>query len=147
MAVVTEGTGRAAQIGRPAAGKTGTSQDFRDAWFVGFTAELVTGVWFGNDDGAPMRAVSGGRLPASLWHEYMATVLEGQPVKPLPMPAAAAPVADSASPPLTSEPGERGSQPAAVAPAPAGSAPVRPSVTVTRDGGAPAVRDVPIDKR
>ncbi len=147
MAVVSEGTGRAAQIGRPAAGKTGTSQDFRDAWFVGFTAELVTGVWFGNDDGAPMRAVSGGRLPAALWHEYMATALEGQPVKPLPMPAAV-PVAESGGVPLTPpEPGERGAQPAGMSSAPAGATSARPSVTVTREGGSPAVRDAPIDRR
>ena len=52
--VIAEGTGRAAQIDRPAAGKTGTSQDFRDAWFVGYTADLVTGVWIGNDDDTPM---------------------------------------------------------------------------------------------
>jgi len=61
-------TGRqAALAGRPAAGKTGTSQDFRDAWFVGYTANLVTGVWFGNDDGKPTRKLTGGSLPAVAW--------------------------------------------------------------------------------
>ena len=64
-ASVEWGTGKAAKIGRPAAGKTGTSQEFRDAWFVGFTRELVAGVWFGNDDGEPMTNVTGGGLPAS----------------------------------------------------------------------------------
>ena len=58
--VVDWGTGTAAKIGRPAAGKTGTSQDFRDAWFVGFTAQLVTGIWFGNDDNKAMDKVTGG---------------------------------------------------------------------------------------
>lgn len=90
--VVSWGTGRAADPGRPAAGKTGTSQDFRDGWFVGFTAELVTGVWVGNDDGKPMSKVSGGTLPAKLWGSYMAAALEDEPVRPLPVPTPAAPV-------------------------------------------------------
>ena len=83
-ATVVWGTGKAAQPGRAAAGKTGTSQDFRDAWFVGFTAELVTGVWFGNDDSAPMDKVSGGTLPAQLWGRVMRRGLEGLPQRPLP---------------------------------------------------------------
>jgi penicillin-binding protein 1A len=83
-ATVVWGTGKAAQPGRAAAGKTGTSQDFRDAWFVGFTAELVTGVWFGNDDATPMNKVSGGTLPAQLWGRVMQRGLEGQPLHPLP---------------------------------------------------------------
>src|SRR3546814_13524823 len=70
-ATVVWGTGKAAQPGRAAAGKTGTSQDFRDAWFVGFTAELVTGVWFGNDDATPMDQVTGGSLPAQRWGRVM----------------------------------------------------------------------------
>ncbi|HWA44518.1 MAG TPA: PBP1A family penicillin-binding protein, partial [Hypericibacter adhaerens] len=61
-AVVDWGTAKAGQIGRPAAGKTGTTQDYRDAWFIGFTAELVTGVWVGNDDGHPMKKVAGSGL-------------------------------------------------------------------------------------
>ena len=80
------GTGKAARIGRPVAGKTGTAQDYRDAWFVGFTAELVTGVWVGNDDRRPMHKVVGGGLPARLWHDFMLAALEGQPVEPLPWP-------------------------------------------------------------
>jgi penicillin-binding protein 1A len=83
-AVVVWGTGKAAQPGRAAAGKTGTSQDFRDAWFVGFTADLVTGVWFGNDDGAPMKKVTGGSLPARLWGRFMKRGLDGLPQRPLP---------------------------------------------------------------
>jgi penicillin-binding protein 1A len=84
--VVDWGTGKAARIGRPAAGKTGTGQEYRDAWFVGFTAELVTGVWVGNDDNSPMNKVVGGGLPAQLWHNYMVAALDGEPARPLPRP-------------------------------------------------------------
>jgi penicillin-binding protein 1A len=77
--VIAEGTGRAANIGRPAAGKTGTTQDYRDAWFVGFTPNLVTGVWVGNDDGTPMKRVTGGSVPAHIWHDFMAAALAGTP--------------------------------------------------------------------
>jgi penicillin-binding protein 1A len=90
-AVVAGGTGRAANPGRPAAGKTGTSQDFRDAWFIGYTGELVTGVWMGNDDSSPMKRVTGGSYPAKLWRSYTRAALEGRPVKPLPSPVASAP--------------------------------------------------------
>ena len=83
-ATVVWGTGKAAQPGRAAAGKTGTSQDFRDAWFIGFTAELVTGVWFGNDDSTPMDKVTGGSLPARLWGRVMRRGLDGLPQRPLP---------------------------------------------------------------
>ena len=83
-ATVVWGTGKAAQPGRAAAGKTGTSQDFRDAWFLGFTAELVTGVWFGNDDSTPMQKVTGGSLPAQLWGRFMKRGLDGLPHRPLP---------------------------------------------------------------
>jgi penicillin-binding protein 1A len=66
------GTGRRAAVaGRPSGGKTGTSQDFRDAWFIGYTADLVVGVWVGNDDGTPMKTVTGGGLPARIWHDFM----------------------------------------------------------------------------
>ncbi len=78
--VVTSGTGKAARLDRPAAGKTGTSQDYRDAWFIGFTAELVAGVWVGNDNSAPMKRVTGGSLPAQIWHGFMADALHGVPV-------------------------------------------------------------------
>jgi penicillin-binding protein 1A len=83
-ATVVWGTGKAANPGRPAAGKTGTSQDFRDAWFVGYTAEVVAGVWLGNDDGAAMDRVSGGSLPAALWGRVVARALQGTPPRPLP---------------------------------------------------------------
>jgi penicillin-binding protein 1A len=81
---VAWGTGKGADPGRPAAGKTGTSQGFRDAWFVGFTAELVAGVWAGNDDGAPMDGVTGGAIPAAIWRETVARALAGEPKRPLP---------------------------------------------------------------
>lgn len=84
--VVTSGTGRRARLNRPAAGKTGTSQGFRDAWFIGFTAELVTGVWLGNDNSTPMKKVSGGSFPATLWKDFMQDALRGTPVRRLPLP-------------------------------------------------------------
>ncbi|PIB93853.1 PBP1A family penicillin-binding protein [Caulobacter sp. FWC2] len=71
--VVTEGTAKRAAFGRPAAGKTGTSQNWRDAWFVGFTPDYVTGVWVGNDDEKPMNKVVGGDIPASIWRRFMMT--------------------------------------------------------------------------
>lgn len=82
---LTIGTARQASLpGRPAAGKTGTSQDFRDAWFVGYTGQLVTGVWLGNDDGSPMRHVTGGGMPARIWSRFMRDAHQGIPVAGLP---------------------------------------------------------------
>jgi penicillin-binding protein 1A len=87
---VLRGTGRRAAIpGQIAAGKTGTTQNFRDAWFVGYTAYYVGGVWIGNDDGSPMRKVTGGMLPAMLWHDIMLYAHENKP--PLPLPGTRAP--------------------------------------------------------
>ncbi|MEK9662189.1 MAG: penicillin-binding transpeptidase domain-containing protein, partial [Alphaproteobacteria bacterium] len=83
--VVRAGTGRAALLDRPAAGKTGTSQDYRDAWFVGYTADLVAGIWLGHDDGTPLvldgKPVTGGGLPAQLWRDFMTAALKGRPVR------------------------------------------------------------------
>ncbi len=84
--VVEAGTGRNARLARPAAGKTGTSQDFRDAWFIGFTADLIAGVWLGNDDGKPMKRVTGGGLPALLWRDFMTDAHRGLPVRALAAP-------------------------------------------------------------
>ncbi len=92
QAVVLSGTGRAAALDRPVAGKTGTSQDYRDAWFIGFTAELTTGVWVGNDDNTPMNKVTGGSLPTRIWHDFMALTLAGKPIQPLPVPSGELPV-------------------------------------------------------
>ena len=69
--VVEHGTGRAAALDRFAAGKTGTTQDYRDAWFIGFDDFLVVGVWVGNDDHSPMKSVTGGSLPARIWKDFM----------------------------------------------------------------------------
>src|SRR6185312_15851528 len=82
--VVTEGTGRSASLtGHEAAGKTGTTQDYRDAWFVGFTSDYVSSVWVGNDDNKPMRKVTGGLVPALLWKNLMQAAEAGQPARPL----------------------------------------------------------------
>ena len=83
--VITSGTGRAAQIGRSAAGKTGTTSDYKDAWFIGYTPDLVAGVWVGNDDNVPMKKVTGGTLPASIWHGFMGTALANIPASELPI--------------------------------------------------------------
>jgi penicillin-binding protein 1A len=83
-AVVAWGSGKGANPKRPAAGKTGTSQDYRDAWFVGYTGELVAGVWLGNDDGSPTSGVTGGSLPAVLWRRVVERALEGASPRPLP---------------------------------------------------------------
>ena len=79
------GTARKAEIpGWMAAGKTGTSQDFRDAWFIGYTANLVTGVWLGNDDNSPTRKATGGGLPVEVWTRFMRAAHQGVPVAALP---------------------------------------------------------------
>jgi penicillin-binding protein 1A len=83
--VVAGGTGRSASLDLyPAAGKTGTSQHFKDAWFIGYTAQWVAGVWMGNDNASPMRSVTGGSLPAEIWKELMLKAHEGQMAKALP---------------------------------------------------------------
>jgi penicillin-binding protein 1A len=82
---LTIGTAHKATLpGWPAAGKTGTSQDFRDAWFIGYTAHLVTGVWLGNDDGTPSKHVTGGSLPVEIWSRFMRGAHQGVPVASLP---------------------------------------------------------------
>ncbi len=82
--VITEGTGRAARLdGWQAAGKSGTTQNSRDALFVGFTSIMTTGIWFGNDDGSYMKRVTGGTLPARAWKEYMTAAMKGYKPTPL----------------------------------------------------------------
>jgi penicillin-binding protein 1A len=117
------GTARKGQIpGWQAAGKTGTSQDWRDAWFIGYTSRLVTGVWLGNDDSSPTKKASGANLPVEIWSRFMKQAMAGEPPEPLPLgiwhgdaygngasplfgrePPPEAPMA-SAAPPQTREP-------------------------------------------
>lgn len=84
-AAITTGTGKAASLGnRPAAGKTGTTQHARDAWFVGYSGDYIAGVWLGNDDNRPMKGVSGSNLPARIWREVMLATPGPRAVPPSP---------------------------------------------------------------
>jgi penicillin-binding protein 1A len=128
------GTARKAELpGWQAAGKTGTSQDWRDAWFVGYTSYLVAGVWLGNDDSSPTKKVSGGNLPVEIWSRFMKAAHQGVPIAGLPMgvwrnadsptpenpPPAAPPdpTAEQTGAPLTINKGGEAAQAAAPAPA------------------------------
>lgn len=156
--VIERGTGTRARLsGRPAAGKTGTTSSYRDAWFIGFTGQYVTGVWMGYDDNKPLKGVTGGGLPAEVWQAVMAEIHEGLPVEPLgsfvfdaegAVPHVVSTGADGAADPLAaalSEAlGQAAPQPQAGATvgrvlpdpgAPAGNAPPTfPAETVTSDG-------------
>jgi penicillin-binding protein 1A len=110
--VIDHGTGKRAQIERVAAGKTGTSQRWKDAWFIGFTPDWVAGVWTGNDDGRPMDKVTGGELPAQIWRRFMLAAHAHTPARDFPFfsrpefapyreVAAAAPPDDAKEPPPT----------------------------------------------
>jgi penicillin-binding protein 1A len=130
------GTARKAELpGWQAAGKTGTSQDFRDAWFVGYTSHLVAGVWLGNDDNSPTKKASGGNLPVAIWSRFMQTAHQGVPPQPLalgswresPSPFANEPVAEGTTVPLPSSDSPAGAR-GPVSPAPArASAPLPPA--------------------
>jgi len=119
--VIEYGTGRTADIGRPAAGKSGTTQNNRDAWFVGYTADYVVGVWVGNDDNRAMDGVTGGTLPALIWRDVMLAAHEGLPVRPLP--------------------GLEGTTPAAVVAAPAPA----PALAPAAEAPAPPTAEGPVD--
>src|SRR5205085_7442355 len=81
----TSGTARSAALGGfPAAGKTGTSQDYRDAWFIGYTGHLVAGVWLGNDDNTSTKKLTGGAMPADIWNRFMTAAHQGLPNADLP---------------------------------------------------------------
>ena len=103
-AALVSGTGRrAALVNHPAAGKTGTTQDFRDAWFIGYTNHLTAGVWVGNDNGKPMNHATGGGLPAEIWQQLMQVAHEGKAPLALPgtvrqLPTDAAPQVSAATP-------------------------------------------------
>jgi len=110
---LVSGTARTADLpGWQAAGKTGTSQDFRDAWFIGYTPHLVTGVWLGNDDDSPTRKTTGGGLPVEIWSRFMKTA--HQNVRPAPLPGLAGSAPGWPFPPA---PVSSGGQPTAPTPA------------------------------
>jgi penicillin-binding protein 1A len=128
------GTARKAEIpGWIAAGKTGTSQDFRDAWFIGYTANLVTGVWLGNDDNSPTKKATGGGLPVEVWTRFMRTAHQGVPVAALPGAQTGpfsnlAQIASQITAPAPSAPATAGSRPQPR------SAAVRPGAAAGLDG-------------
>ncbi len=84
--VVTSGTGTAARLPRPVAAKTGTTSDYRDAWFAGFVPQLVCITWVGNDDNSPMNRVTGGSVPAQMWRDFMSVALDRIPPEDFPGP-------------------------------------------------------------
>jgi membrane peptidoglycan carboxypeptidase len=88
--VVNNGTGTAARLadGRPTAGKTGTTSDFRDAWFIGYVPQMSLAVWIGNDDYSPMSSgVTGGIFVTPIWRRFMEKAMAGQPAKNFPDPS------------------------------------------------------------
>jgi penicillin-binding protein 1A len=143
--VIQFGTGVGANIGRPAAGKTGTSEDWRDAWFVGFTPDFVTAVWVGNDNGASMAHVTGGALPAEIWKKFMTVAEKNLPVRDfpwlMPEPDTPSPMNLTEQTPYEDEPPdmERDSGPGADdgAPPDDGSADVAPPPGYNDDGQGP----------
>jgi penicillin-binding protein 1A len=136
---LTIGTAQKAQVpGWSAAGKTGTSQDFRDAWFIGYTSHLVTGVWLGNDDSSPTKKATGGGLPVEIWTRFMRTAHQGIPVAALPG-LVGAPSLVSAFPPWGPAPpapvaGQRSAQAGTPASASAAGQPVRPAPIDSNSG-------------
>ncbi len=154
------GTARKAELpGWEAAGKTGTSQEFRDAWFIGYTASLVAGVWLGNDDGTPTKKVSGGNLPVEVWTRFMKTAMAGTPPTPLPggqwkqlSPAPAGDPNFEPAPPMASlggqgtgqlgdaiYPGANTAQPVLAPAAPPSQSVALPPARPTAGGGGPLV--------
>ncbi len=120
------GTARKAELpGWQAAGKTGTSQDYRDAWFVGYTSQLVAGVWLGNDDSSPTRRASGANLPVDIWSRFMREALRNTPPAPLP----GGPWRD---------PGPLSQAPPPIPPADIPAAPVAPQASAPAPVAAPA---------
>jgi hypothetical protein len=109
-ATLVSGTGKQAALpDQIAGGKTGTSQSSRDAWFVGYTAHYAAGVWVGNDDGSKMRNVTGGTLPARLWHDIMTYAHDGK--QPLSLPGTRSPWLEQAASRIWGAPAERSNEP------------------------------------
>ncbi|MEQ1725655.1 MAG: transglycosylase domain-containing protein [Sphingopyxis sp.] len=145
-AVIDRGTGRAARLGVPAFGKTGTTQDYRDALFVGFAGDLVVGVWIGNDDNSPLNRMTGGSEPARIWRAFMAEAVPGaapRPRHPAPPPRPDAAIFDDlpviSEPEITVDPQDGIAVGASVGPL---------DVTISRDGVTvlPGNRDTAVQK-
>jgi penicillin-binding protein 1A len=113
ITTVDSGTGKAAKMPSPVAGKTGTTQDYRDAWFVGFTSDIVVAIWLGNDDSSPTDRVSGGDMPARIWRDFIAAAyqLDTVPKQNKDLMAGAQPAA-----PTPQLPPEANAEPASPAP-------------------------------
>ncbi len=154
--VLVTGTAKKAQLpGWPAAGKSGTSQDFRDAWFIGYTGLLTCGVWLGNDDGTPTKRATGGSMAAAVWQRFMMDAHRGQRMVGIPgTPSAAAGVGPGpATGQSTGTGGVSGGDPAPVVPAPANGAPMALGPQTSAEplrgqgvpvGGASAVQPSPV---
>jgi len=131
---VASGTARRAELpGWAVAGKTGTSQDFRDAWFIGYTSQLVAGVWLGNDDNTPTRKITGGGLPVEVWSQFMNAAHRGK--APAPGMIAGLPVAAGGAPNGAPAGGGAAPAPPAAIPRGRGGAPVRPAPAEGGTGG------------
>ena len=124
---VRRGTGRGAALDGFSAGKTGTTEDYRDAWFIGFNEQLVVGVWVGNDDNSPLPGTTGGGVPAQIWRNFMTEALgigTSRPVAPVPLTET-----DRVTPPPATQDNVQEAEPQpepAPAPAPGSTFPVRP---------------------
>jgi penicillin-binding protein 1A len=154
------GTAEKADLpGWQAAGKTGTSQDWRDAWFIGYTSDLVAGVWLGNDDNEPTKKSSGGNLPVEIWSRFMKAALQGVPVAGLPSGEwrnPEVPTSDAPPPPLAAAVGapltiNRGGEAVLSAPSGRGSIPATwnapvPPAPIPNVGAGASVAPPPHDK-
>ena len=142
--VVQRGTATAAKkLGRPAAGKTGTTNDSKDAWFVGFTPDLVTGVWVGFDADRTLGKATGGKLAAPIWTDFMEQALEGRPIRELPVPEGVdLPGRPTPTPPGAS-PGPGGAPAATRKPRPTPTLAPLPDDPEAPDPEAPAAPDDP----